>query len=121
MCQGKDHFAKVCCTKGGKPKQNVYNVDGREDFAFAIDHMSERLNFCVGGVNIKMLIDSCATSNLMGENAWENFKAESIKYHSCCLHVPKTERKLYSYSSNQPLTVKGEFTCEVSIGKKTTS
>ena len=25
----------------------------------------------------------------------------------------------YSYSSNQPLTVKGAFTCEVSIGKKT--
>ena len=54
------------------------NVDEREDFAFANEdatcHMPERLNFCVGGVNVKMLIDS---SNVIGENAWEIFKAES--------------------------------------------
>lgn len=49
--KGKDHFAKVSRTKGGKPKQNIKNVDKHEseDFAFAIDdnHMPERLNFCV--------------------------------------------------------------------------
>ena len=58
-CQGKDHFAKVCRTKGRKPKQNVYNVDGCVDLGFAIEdnHMPERLSFCVGGVNVKMLID----------------------------------------------------------------
>ena len=66
------------------------NIDEREDFAFAIEDFH------------------------MPERL--KLKAESIKCHS---YVPKTERKLDSYSSNQPLTVKGAFTCEVSIGKNT--
>ena len=61
----------MCRTKGGKVKQKVNNVDEQndkqDDFAFAInDNMPDRLNFCVGGVNVKMLIDSGATSNVMG-------------------------------------------------------
>ena len=47
---------------------------------------------------------------------WEKLKTEHIK---CKSYVPKTERNLYSYCSSEPLTVKGAFICEVSIGKKT--
>lgn len=35
-----------------------------------------------------MLIDSGATSNIMGENAWEKLKAEKIKCHSH-MHTPQ--------------------------------
>lgn len=117
-CQGKDHYGKMCRTKGSKTKQKVNNVDTHDDFAFAIndDNMPERLTFCVGGVNMRMLIDSGATRNVMGENAWEKLKSERIKCHS---YIPKTERELYAYSSTQPLTVKGAFTCDVLIGNKT--
>lgn len=52
----------------------------------------------------------------MGEDAWEKLKVESIKCHS---YILKTERKLYPYSSDLPVTVKGVFTCAVSTGKKT--
>lgn len=121
-CQGKNHYSKMCRTKGGKAKQKVNNVDEqtdeKSDFAFAVNdnNMPDRLNFCVGGVNVKMLIDSGATSNVMGENVWEKLKTEHIK---CKSYVPKIERKLYSYCSSEPLAVKGAFTCDVSIGKKT--
>ena len=42
--------------------------DKQDDFAFAINdnNMPDRLNFCVGGVTVKMLIDSGAKSNVMG-------------------------------------------------------
>lgn len=120
-CHGKDHYAKVCRTKNLKNRQTVNSVEtenARNDFAFVVNDgdMPERLSFCVGGVNVKMLVDSGATSNVMGENAWENLKAGHIKCHS---YVPKTERRLYSYSSSEPLVVKGEFTCDISIGNKT--
>ena len=38
--------------------------------------MPDRLNFCFGEVNVKMLIDSGATSNIMVEDALEKLKAE---------------------------------------------
>lgn len=70
-CQGKDHYAKMCHTKDSKMKQNVYSVDAHNDLAFSTNDvdMPERLTFCVGGVSMTMLIDSGATSNIMGENA----------------------------------------------------
>lgn len=117
-CNGKDHFSKMCRTKGSK-KQNVNNVETEQkEFAFIVrdDDMSERLTFCVGGVELKMLVDSGATSNIMGENVWEGLKAEKIKCHS---YVPKEQRKLYSYSSSQALPVKGAFNCEITIGNQT--
>lgn len=117
-CHGKDHYAKMCRTKGAGTRQTVNNIeDTKEDFAFAVnDGDMPRLSFCVGGVNVRMLIDSGATSNVMGENAWEKLKSEHIK---CRSYVPRTKRKLYSYSSSQPLAVKGAFTCDISIGNRT--
>lgn len=37
----------------------------------------------------------------------------------CKSYIPETERKLYLYSSNQPLGVKGAFKCEVNISNRT--
>lgn len=95
----------------------MLSVDKHDGFAFTINEgdMPERLTLCAGGVNMRMLIDSGATSNVMGENAWEKLKAKHIKCHS---YIPTSKKKLYSYSSSPPLTVKGAFTCEVSIENK---
>lgn len=117
-CNGKDHFSKMCRTKGSR-KQNVNSVEvEQKEFAFIVkdDEMSERLTFCVGGIDLKMLVDSGATSNVMGENVWNRLKAEKIKCHS---YVPKEQRNLYPYSSSQALPVKGAFKCEITIGNKT--
>lgn len=67
----------------------------QKEWAFIVkeDEMSERLTFCVGGVNLKMLVDSGATSNVMGENVWNRLKAENIK---CYSYVPKEQKMFVS-------------------------
>uniref|UniRef100_A0A669BA80 Gypsy retrotransposon integrase-like protein 1 n=1 Tax=Oreochromis niloticus TaxID=8128 RepID=A0A669BA80_ORENI len=114
-CNGKDHFSKMCRTKRQK-KQNVNAVE-QDDYAFTVndDNVPEKLTFSVGGIELKMFVDSGATSNVKGENIWEKLKAEKIKCHS---YVPKKQRNLYAYSSAQALTVKGAFRCEIKIGDR---
>ena len=49
----------------------------------------------------------------MDEGTWEKLKKQKIQ---CQSYVVGSERKLYAYSSNQPLPVKGAFKCEVTVG-----
>lgn len=117
-CNGKDHFSKMCRTKGQKKHQLNMVENVQNDYAFIIkeNDMPEILTFCVGGIELKMLVDSGATSNIMGENVWEKLKAQKIK---CESYVPKERRNMYAYSSTQPLSVKGAFKCEIQIGDRT--
>lgn len=94
------------------------NVVKQHDYAFIVndDGVLEKITFSVGGVELKMLIDSGDTSNIMGENVWQKLKDEKIKCHS---YIPKEPRNLYSYSSTQSLCVKGAFRCEIKIGDRT--
>lgn len=63
-------------------KQKV-NVVKQDDYAFIVndDVVLEKITFLVGGVELKMLIDSGATSNIMGANVWQKLKDEKIKCH----------------------------------------
>ena len=72
-CGGKDHFEKVCKTKsharqvGREPDDN--DPGPQHDYAFSItkgEH-SEMVTARVGGVDLKMLIDSGANSNIIDE------------------------------------------------------
>lgn len=120
-CNGKDHYAKMCKSKSNfNTKQTVKYVDSDEqnrDYAFVVrdNYDKDKLTFNVGGVQVVMLIDSGATTNVVDENTWEKLKEEKIKCNSS-----KSDKKLYTYSSHEPLPVKGVFTCEVSIGKRAT-
>ena len=69
----------------------------QDDYAFIVkDEKTEKLTFSAEGVELKMLIDSGATSNVMGENVREKLKAEKIK---CYSYIPKEQKNLYAYSS----------------------
>lgn len=65
-CYGKDHFSKVCRTKKLN-KQTISNVEEQTYYAFLVkdDSVQNRLNVCLGGVDVKMLIDSGATCNIV--------------------------------------------------------
>lgn len=41
-----------------------------------------RITFCVEGVNLEILIDPGAKSNVMVEYVWERLKTENIKCYS---------------------------------------
>lgn len=75
----------------------------------------EIIAFSVGNVNLNMLIDLGASSNI--ERTWAMLKANRI---ACESRVPQAECKLYAYSSSEPLPVKGIFTCQVGIGGRST-
>ena len=100
-CDGKDNFSKMCKSK----KQTVNNVTEQAEYAFVVKDGSaqDSLDMCLGGVHLNMLIDSGATCNVVDEGTWEKLKKQKIQ----CQSYAGSERKLYPYSSNQPLPVKG--------------
>lgn len=108
----------MCKTKDNS-KQIVKCVDSEEqnrDYASVHENCnSDRITFSVGGDNLFMLIDSWATTNIVDESTWEKLKATEIR---CRLSL--TDQKLYVYSSNEPVPVKGVFTCQIKLGKRGT-
>ena len=83
-----------------------------EDFAFTLQS-SERdiptVDIELGGVRLEgVLVDSGSTCNVIDRVTWETLKEKKVR----CLSR-KSNRKLYSYGSNEPLTTAGEFETEL--------
>ena len=62
---------------------------------------------------LDVLIDSGCTHNIVDEHTWAALKQNAIK---CRSSVNPTGKQLYTYASNQPLTIKGTFGCNVQAG-----
>ena len=72
-CRGRDHFEKVCKTKPYAPQVGMEPSDPQHDYVYSInegDH-SELTTAPIGGVDLKMLIDSGINSNIIDEGTWE--------------------------------------------------
>ena len=118
-CGGRDHFEKVCKTKHYARQVGMEPSDPRYDYAFSInegDH-SELTTVQIGGVDLKMLLDSGANSNIIDEGTWEQMKAKGVK---CESQIASPDKKLYSYASNLPLPVKGSFKCTMGVCDRST-
>ena len=119
-CGGKDHFAEKCRTqKKTQVNQVKESESGTKDYVFVISdyEQSNKLNVCVGGVELEVLVDSGATSNIIDEATWETLKTKKVK---CKSQTAAPSKKLYSYASKQPLQVKGTFNCEIQAGENVT-
>jgi hypothetical protein len=121
-CNLPDHYAKMCKTKSAV--NLVEDKDAATNYAFSVTdrcqakmNTSNRLNMCVGGVDLKVLIDSGATSNIVDSSTWEYLKSQGIK----CESRANTNKTLYTYAADAPLQVKGSFKCDISVGNGTTS
>ena len=114
-----DHFEKVCKTKSYAHQVGKGPSDPQHDYAFSINEgeQSEMITVQVGGVDLKMLIDSGANSNIVNEGTWEQLKAKGAK---CESQAASPDKKLYPYASNQPLPVKGSFKCTVAVCDRST-
>ena len=71
---------------------------------------SDEIEINAGGINLKCVIDSGASVNIISSALWENLKSQKIKCKS-----EKSNKKLYAYGSDSPLEVVGKFSCEVYI------
>ena len=139
-CNGSGHFEVVCKTKEkqtsgrgaeeprktdvgkkGGASHNVRQVEAEGtqgddcEYAFGILDDSNvssdgKIPVKVGGLPVTMIIDSGASCSVIGRNVWECLKANKV----ACVST-KASKKLYAYSSNQPLQVAGIFTAEVSV------
>ena len=96
-----------------RPKKGkIRKVTKDEDFAFTLQS-SERdiptVDIELGGVRLEgVLVDSGSTCNVIDRVTWETLKEKKVR----CLSR-KSNRKLYSYGSNEPLTTAGEFETEL--------
>ena len=64
----------------------------------------------MGGIDVSVVIDSGASVNVIDRVLWEKLKAKNIKCKSW-----KTNKPIYSYGSQESLTVAGCFTVEVCV------
>ena len=115
-CGGKDHFQRACKSRdtGANGERQVNQVQGNCEYAFHVSgDNASTVSVSIGGVNLDMLVDSGATSNIIGEETWEKLKAQGIK---CTSSAAPSGKKLYAYASDKPLSIKGSFNCDVKAG-----
>lgn len=140
-CRGLDHFEAMCRKRkqidnGRVKSRKVFNVkqmpDARDDdeeqegnqdcaakvyYAFYGGNESNMLDCTIGGISLRILIDSGADANLIRMETWEELKKKKI----CVVKSTKgCSRVLKGYGSDKPLSVTGTFEAEIVIGRRTT-
>ena len=125
-CKKENHFEKCCKAKPfGKPNQNrrekiravdVDENDSSDDYIFTVSsqHMKGDIRVDIGGITIPVIIDSGATVNIIDRNMWEYTKERKVKCNN-----KLTNKKVYAYGNDKPLTVAGSFTADVTVSNKT--
>ena len=141
-CQSVGHFAKQCRSKGksggpsveerkgnsaaspaeDKRKRTIRRVvedeSSDEEYAFQVTDGQSSDNhvfIIVGGVEIRILVDSGATCNLITQPIWEEMKRNHVK----CKCEPSNNR-IFNYGRRVQLPVMGSFTAEARNGEKRT-
>lgn len=112
-CRKIGHLAKCCRTKveNNSKRGNVHQIS-EDDFAFSVQSDIRdipTIDIELGGIQLEgVLVDSGSTCNVIDRETWETLKRKNIKCRSW-----KSNRKLYSYGSEEPLNTAGEFEAEL--------
>ena len=89
-CHGIGHFAKCCKSKkkhsdqkpkGSKHRANFVEKANDDKFAFVVyGHARPALILNIGGIpNVKFIIDSGASCNVIDRQLWETLKENKVK------------------------------------------
>lgn len=131
-CGFKGHFQKHCRTRANKRKninfrsndKNIikkYKQDTSKnkeptsiDYIFHIDD-DGAVDCQVGGVNIKMLIDSGSKSNIINDTTWEYMKKSNVTVFNQQKYSDKT---FLAYGAKEPLKVLGLFDAQIKVCSK---
>lgn len=71
----------------------------------------------IGGVYLKMLIDSGCRSNLISDETWDYLKRNNV---SCSNQIKEPRKIFLAYGSRTPLKVKGSFETSIKANGKIT-
>ena len=136
-CLGFNHWADMCTTKNpqtqqhkqkgsskGKKRRGVNQVDlddetDEEDVDYVFMTKSSvrenKITVNMGGIPVKMIIDSGCDTNIISETLWKELKLKGIK------SKPKQcKKKLYPYSSTTPLVTVCSFNTTLKAGENQT-
>ena len=101
-------------------RENSPEDDDDDAYAFHINSLCLNqgcvtLPIDVGGVSVDFIVDSGCDSNIIDREMWEECKAKKTV---CTSWLSK--KRLYTYTSKEPLQVAGCFQAEVSVGERKT-
>lgn len=134
-CGFRGHFQRHCRTKASKRKNILNHSDNPKrfkentnktavlkptknestvDYIFHLDDDSE---ICcqVGGVALKMLIDSGSKCNIINDQTWEYLKQSSVKVSN---QNANPDKILMAYGSKEPLKILGSFESSIHVGQE---
>ena len=89
----------------GDDDEDAFNVGGV--------NTSGTINVLLGGISVRMLIDSGASTNVIDKGTWKELKFQKIK----CISR-KCEKKLYAYGGILPLKFIDCFEARVVLGER---
>lgn len=142
-CNKIGHYRKMCRTnlnkqqhsqtKKSMPVRNIEDVEdvkgntvalqGEEasaynEYLFHIglsNQASAKYECLLGGVKLKLIIDSGSEVNVLDLKTWETLKENKIEVLKC---RKGSNKNLRGYGSQKPLTIIGEFTSKLKSSKK---
>ena len=114
LADDSDYDDCTNATGANRPQSESTSPDS---YAFTIHTVSkldnlDRVDVCVGGSKVRAIVDTGADCNVVSMVEWERLKSEGVK-------VARSRKggtsKVYSYASQRPLIVMGEFWADVSF------
>lgn len=132
-CGYKGHFLKHCKTRAKKRiNTNLSSVNYNNkakltkaetpknkeptsvDYIFHIDD-DATMDCQVGGISIKMLIDSGSRSNIINDETWEHMKKSKVIVSN---QQKSSDKTFLAYGAKHPLKVLGSFNAKIKVGPK---
>ncbi|KAL4231673.1 hypothetical protein ACF0H5_009252 [Mactra antiquata] len=129
-CSNVGHFQKCCRTKSSSKQsktnrnkkgqirnvQNEENESSEED-QYVFNVQTDKLlkyEILIGGIPVKVIIDSGSTVNIIDKETWEHLKNNKVSCYSNQL----SDKKLFPYGCKEPLNLSGEFEADISLNDK---
>ncbi|XP_044757733.1 uncharacterized protein K02A2.6-like [Coccinella septempunctata] len=128
-CGKLGHYQKCCRTKPYDRKRKIGKQEDQkndykkhrkdeEEVQYIFNLNDDATIKCeMGGVCLKMLIDSGCKSNLISDETWEYLKENNV---NCSNQIKEPKKIFLAYGSTTPLKVKGSFETSIKVNGKIT-
>ncbi|XP_030849310.1 uncharacterized protein K02A2.6-like [Strongylocentrotus purpuratus] len=104
----------TCHCQNKQGDEQNHSDDSERGYAFAIDtDKCEKVPVVIGGVPVDIIVDSGTTANIIDRALWEFLKTEKITCSS-----RRCNKKIYPYTSVEPLQTIGCFKAVVTAGER---
>lgn len=98
-----------------KVEPSSESQDKKVFYTFHLGNSRNTIDCTVGGVELKMFVDSGSDANLITADTWEKLKFRKVEVLSC----QKGSRKiLRAYGSQNPLDILGTFNAIITVAER---